>query len=339
MLAWVNANPAVKAQIHQLRGLSDSMSARIELSLRLSLTVFDLIVLEKHLGRPRAIEFVHAVDPWYYTGETTQAGVVVTRVVQTVLDKSRDAVKNFILYSEESKSAFLLSPILIMGRPVHIRKPRRKCGSSAPVAPPAPTAPVDLGVLPARLLIPASALQPPAPPPAAQAPPPPPPSPGKCFQAGAVVHVIPPTTPGIAPVHATGLLFATVVNYKRGGEYTVKASPSEGRGSQRRVSGEWLVPQSLDGISTMFRGDKGRGSSAGRELARVTDARQKAENKSAAAEATAAKSVARAAKKAEKQVAAAEATAVKSVARAKKKAEKQVAAAEATAAGRSQAPR
>ena len=188
-----------------------------------------------------------------------------------------------------------------------IRKPRGKRGSCAPVAPPAPTAPVDLGVLPASLLLPASAIQPPAPPPVAPAPPPaapevpaahtappPPPSPGQCFQVGAVVRVVAQTTPGIAPAHATGLLFATVVNYEGGGECTVMASASEGRASRRRVSGEWLVPQSLDGIGGMFRGDEGRDGSAGRGLARAADASRKAEKRAAATEATAAGSVARA---------------------------------------------
>ena len=81
VLAWEHAYPAFKAQIHQLRGLSDSRLARIELSLRLPLTVADLIVLEKRLGRPRATEFVRAVDPWCYPGETTQAGAVLKKLV------------------------------------------------------------------------------------------------------------------------------------------------------------------------------------------------------------------------------------------------------------------
>ena len=144
VLAWEHANPAVKAQIRKLCGLSDSRLARFELSLRLPLTVADLIVLEKHLGRPHATEFVRAVDPWCYPGETTQAGVVLKKLVQSVLDKSRDAVKSFHLFSEESKSPFLLSPILAKERPVLIRKLQGKRGSSAPVAPLAPTAPVDV---------------------------------------------------------------------------------------------------------------------------------------------------------------------------------------------------
>ena len=86
---------------------------------------------------------------------------------------------------------------------------------------------------------------------------------------GARVRVVANAATGIAPVHATAILFATVVNYECSGEYTVKASGSDGRASRRRVSGEWLVPRSLDGIGAMFRGDEVRGGSAARELARA----------------------------------------------------------------------
>ena len=159
-------------------------------------------------------------------------------------------------FSEESKSAFLLSPIFAKERPALIRKPQGKRGSSSPAAPPAPTAHVDLGVLPASDLLPACLVQLPAPPVAPALPPPPhanpspaaplpPLSPGQFFDAGARVRVVANTTTGIAPVHATGILFATVVNYECSGEYTVKASGSDGRASRRRVSGEWLVPPEL----------------------------------------------------------------------------------------------
>jgi len=54
-------------------------------------------------------------------------------------------------------------------------------------------------------------------------------------------------------VRATGLLFATVEGYEGGGEYLVKSPGSDGRASRRRLSGDFLVPQSLDGIGAMFR--------------------------------------------------------------------------------------
>jgi len=193
------------------------------LSLRLPLTVADAIALQQHLGLTHTTEFIRAVDPWCYPGDETLAAVVLKGCVQCLLSKSRDVVKIFSLFSEESKSAFLLSLILTKERPALIRKPQGKRGSSSTAAPPAPTAHVDLGVLPASDLLPACLVQLPAAPVAPVLPTPshatpspaaplPPPSPGQFFDVGARVRVVANTTTGIAPVHATGLLFATVVN-------------------------------------------------------------------------------------------------------------------------------
>jgi hypothetical protein len=103
-------------------------------------------------------------------------------------------------------------------------------------------------------------------------------------------------------VRATGLLFATVDGYEGGNEYFVKSSGSDGRVSRRRVSGDFLVRQSLDGVGAMFRGDEGCGGSAARNLARAADVGRKAKEEAAAAVATAAKSVAKAEKEAEKEL-------------------------------------
>ena len=100
VLAWEVANSAVKAQIHQLRGVSDNMRTCSELSLRRPLMVADAIILEQHLGRTHSIEFIRAVDPWCYPGEKTQASVVLRCCVQDVLKKSRNVVKNFHLFTE-----------------------------------------------------------------------------------------------------------------------------------------------------------------------------------------------------------------------------------------------
>ena len=290
MLAWEHANPAVKAQIHELRGVYYDRLICFEYSLRTPLMVADAIILEQHLGLTHATEFIRAVDPWCYPGENTQAAVVLKSCLQHLLDKSRDAVKTFNLCSEESKSAFLLSPILVKERPSLIRKPQAKRGYFAPEAPPALAAPVDSGVFPASVvpppsdLLPACLVQPPVPPPviptlpptphAASAPaaPLPHPSPGQCFDDGSHVRLFADTTPGVVPVRATGLLFATVDSYEGGNEYFVKSSGSDGRVSRRRVSGDFLLPQSLDGVGAMFRGDEGRGGSAARNLARLLPA-------------------------------------------------------------------
>jgi hypothetical protein len=157
VLAWEHANPAVKAQIHKLRGVYHNRLTPFEYSLRLPLTVADAIALEQHLGLTHATEFIRAVDPWCYPGDETQAAVVLKGCVQCLLSKSRGAVKSFHQFSEESKSAFLLSPILIKERPALIRKP---IAYSAPEAPPAPAAPVDLSAFPASIVPPPSNLLP-----------------------------------------------------------------------------------------------------------------------------------------------------------------------------------
>ena len=207
VLAWEHANPAVETQIQQLRCLSYNRTMPFEHSLRLPLAVADAIILEQHLGRTHATEFIRAVDPWCYPGEERQAVVVLQSCVNKLFDKCRDLVKTFSLFSEESKSAFLLSPNLTKERPALIRNPQGKRGYSAPEAPPAPAAPVDLGVLPASLVLPPSDLlpacfvQPPAPPPVAPAlplphhaaptpaAPMPPPSPGQCLHVDALMLI------------------------------------------------------------------------------------------------------------------------------------------------------
>ena len=95
----------------------------LEFSLRLPLTVADAIVLEQHLGLTHATEFIRAVDPWCYPGEETQAALKLKYCVKRVLAKCRDVVQYLNHFSEESKSAFLLSPILVKERPALIRKP------------------------------------------------------------------------------------------------------------------------------------------------------------------------------------------------------------------------
>ena len=65
MLAWEHANPAVKAQIHELRGVYYDRLICFEYSLRTPLMVADAIILEQHLGLTHATEFIRAVDPWF----------------------------------------------------------------------------------------------------------------------------------------------------------------------------------------------------------------------------------------------------------------------------------
>ena len=88
VLAWEHANPSVKAQIHEMRGVYNNRLTPFEYSLRLPLMVADAIILEQHLGRAHATEFIRAVDPWCYPGEKTKAVVGLKSCVQRLLDKS-----------------------------------------------------------------------------------------------------------------------------------------------------------------------------------------------------------------------------------------------------------
>jgi hypothetical protein len=66
--------------------------------------------------------------------------------------------------------------------------------------------------------------------------------PGKLFQDGTSVRVLADARPGVPSTHATGLLFAKVVQYHGKGNYTVKAGGAEGFAASRRTSVDLLVP-------------------------------------------------------------------------------------------------
>ena len=95
--------------------------------------VADAIILKQHLGLSHALEFIRVVDPWCYPGEKTQSVVVLKSYVSHLFSKTRDAVKNVHQFTEESKSAFLHSPILIKERPALVRKPKGERGNSFPI--------------------------------------------------------------------------------------------------------------------------------------------------------------------------------------------------------------
>jgi len=111
MLAWEYANSAFKAQIHELCGVYHNRPGGYELSLCLPLTVADAIILEQHLGRTQANEFIRAVDPWCYPGEKTKAALVLVSCVQRLLAKSRDALNCLHHFPKEVSllSSFLRS--------------------------------------------------------------------------------------------------------------------------------------------------------------------------------------------------------------------------------------
>jgi hypothetical protein len=104
------------------------------------------------LGLCAATKFVADVNPWKYPGEQTKADIGVKRFVQSTLDKAHASNVRFDMFTEQSKTSFLLSPLLLKPtcRPALVRKSRAKTA-----APPAETAThVLLGILPAYVLLP-----------------------------------------------------------------------------------------------------------------------------------------------------------------------------------------
>ena len=94
------------------------------------------------------------MGPWCYPGEKTQAAVVLKSFLEHLLDKSRDAMKSLLHFSEENSLIFSFSPILIQERAALTRKTKVERGYSAPEAPPALGAPANLGVLLVSLVLP-----------------------------------------------------------------------------------------------------------------------------------------------------------------------------------------
>ena len=66
------------------------------------------ITFQQHLGRTHADEFIRAVDTWCYPGEKTQAVVVLKSCLEHLLDKSRNAMKSLLQFSEKNSLIFSL---------------------------------------------------------------------------------------------------------------------------------------------------------------------------------------------------------------------------------------
>jgi len=93
--------------------MSDHQHSMIELRCRGRLTLADGIVLVTWLGLKRAAEFVTTVDPWMYVDEDKPASVKVYPYLQSAIDKASLVGRNFGNFTDESMSAYLLSPLLI----------------------------------------------------------------------------------------------------------------------------------------------------------------------------------------------------------------------------------
>ena len=264
-LAWKIATPQVTAHVALAITLPDHEHRSIVPRCRGRLTLADGIILGRWLGLQRASEFVSIVDLWTYVGDDKPAPIKVYQYLQSCVDKAAVAGRNFGKYTEESMSAYLLSPLLMptkATRPTLVPICRAAIRVSLePVVILSPLeAPLQLlgtGFLPSLEVA---------------STPEPTPFLGPIFSPGSFVRILPDTTPGVRPRHAEGILVATVSSYKGDGVYLV--SPAGSR-KKRKVSAHLVVPTSIDGPSALFR-VADRGGAAGRTIARATSEGSKA---------------------------------------------------------------
>ncbi len=92
---------------------TDQHLSSIEPRFRGPLTLADVIVITSVQGLTKAAEFVSTVDPWRYPGELSTAPLAVKGYIQSVVDKASEAGKHFVQFTEESKTDYLLSPLLV----------------------------------------------------------------------------------------------------------------------------------------------------------------------------------------------------------------------------------
>ena len=64
-------------------------------------------------GIKQAADFVSIVDPWRYPGELTMSPLNVKVYIQSAVDKANEAGKLFVHFTEESKTDYLMSPLLV----------------------------------------------------------------------------------------------------------------------------------------------------------------------------------------------------------------------------------
>ena len=269
-LAWELANPRVTEYASLASTMPEQHLSSIEPRFRGVLNLADAIVITSVQGLTKAAEFVSIVDPWRYPGELSTAPLNVKGYIQSAVDKATEAGKQFVNFTEESKTDYLLSPLLLPKgkRPLLVAVPKKPrvvqstgADSMADLRSYAPT-PLEEAQAASPLPIPA---------------PTPTPTPrltlGPIFSPGSIVRVLADTRPGVRPIHAEGILIAKITSYVGDGIYLVS---EHGSTKTRSVPADLIVPTSLDGPSALFRGEN-QGGAAARAIARAKSAGAKAE--------------------------------------------------------------
>ena len=100
-------------------------------------------MLVHRLGLGQAAGIVAVVDPWKYPDEATTGAPAIKGYIQGAVDKATHAGKTFHEWTEESKTEYLLSPLLSRNRPCLVRIPKtaRAKSESASVMPVLPASP------------------------------------------------------------------------------------------------------------------------------------------------------------------------------------------------------
>ena len=112
VMAWTHATSFVTDQISLMLSFPENRHQYLELNIHERLSLADGIVLVQCLGITKAADFVGSVDPWLYPdGKTPGPGC--RRFTQSAVDKATVAGKQFFNWTEESKTAYLLSALLV----------------------------------------------------------------------------------------------------------------------------------------------------------------------------------------------------------------------------------
>ena len=139
-LAWKLASPHITDYITLAVTTPDNQRHWIEPIFRGRLSLADTIVLVHRLGLVNAAEIVTVVDPWQYPEDATTVAPGIRNYIQRAVDKAAHAGKNILDWTDESKTGYLVSPLLSRNRPCLVRISKAKSGSTSvmPVLPASP---------------------------------------------------------------------------------------------------------------------------------------------------------------------------------------------------------
>ena len=136
-LAWTHAKSFVTDHISLLLTLPENRHQYVELNMHERLSLADGIVLVHYLGLANAVEFISTVDPWQYPDEEEETpGPGCRMFTQSAVDKATSAANMFSKYTSDSKTSYLLSPLLVQKgeRPNLIRESKAARESHHPKA-------------------------------------------------------------------------------------------------------------------------------------------------------------------------------------------------------------